>query len=105
MGIEKESIRGLTGRAEGLLFKRMATRTIHVSLPGELNGFVERKVSGGRYQDASEVIRDALRRMEAAELAEDLQDFERAFSGGHDRPEAADDILRVESAVKAARKK
>jgi putative addiction module CopG family antidote len=81
----------------------MATRTIHVSLPGELNGFVERKVSGGRYQDASEVIRDALRRMEAAESAENLQEFERAFAGGHDRRETANDIVRVEAAVKSAR--
>jgi putative addiction module CopG family antidote len=84
---------------------RMETRTIHVSLPGELRGFVERKVSGGRYHDASEVVRDALRRMEAAELAEDLRDFETAFSGGHKQPENEDDIRRVESAVKAFRKK
>jgi putative addiction module CopG family antidote len=84
---------------------RMDTRTIHVSLPGELSGFVERKISGGRYQDASEVIRDALRRMEAAELADNLRDFERAFAGGHARPETPDDIRRVEAAVKAVRKK
>jgi putative addiction module CopG family antidote len=83
----------------------MATRTIHVSLPGELRGFVERKISGGRYQDASEVVRDALRRMEAAELAEDLRDFERAFAGGHVRPENEDDIRRVEAAIKSVRKK
>jgi putative addiction module CopG family antidote len=88
-----------------LLFIRMATRKIHISLPGELNGFVERKVSGGRYQDASELVRDALRRMEAAELADDLREFERAFAGGHDRPETAEDILRVEAAVKTARKR
>jgi putative addiction module CopG family antidote len=84
---------------------RMAIRTIHVLLPGELNGFVERKISGGRYHDASEVIRDALRRMEAAELAEDLRDFERAFAGGRDRPETAGDIHRVQAAVKTARKR
>ena len=83
----------------------MANRTIHILLPGELSGFVERKVNGGRYHDASEVISDALRRMEAAELAEELRDFESAFAGGHDRPETPDDIRRVEAAVKAARKK
>jgi putative addiction module CopG family antidote len=83
----------------------MDTTTIHVSLPGELSGFVERKISGGRYQDASEVIRDALRRMEAAELAEELRDFESAFSGGHARPETPGDIRRVEAAVKTLRKK
>ncbi len=76
-----------------------------MSLPGELSGFVERKISGGRYQDASEVVRDALRRMEAAELAEDLRAFERAFAGGHVRPETPHDIRRVEAAVKTVRKK
>jgi hypothetical protein len=43
--------------------------------------------------------------MEAAEVAADLQDFERAFAGGHERPETHDDIRRVEAAVKAGRKK
>jgi putative addiction module CopG family antidote len=81
----------------------MATKTIQVSLPGELNGYVKRKISGGRYQDASEVVRDALRRMEASELAEELKDFERAFVGGHNHPETQDDIRRIEAAVKVGR--
>ena len=84
---------------------RMASRTIHVSLPGELSVFVEGKVNGGRYHNASEVISDTLRRTETAEIAEDVRDFERAFSGGRDQPETPDDIRRVEAAVKAARKK
>jgi putative addiction module CopG family antidote len=50
----------------------MVNSTIHVSLPAELKGYVERKVNGGRYQDASEVVSDALRRMEATELAREL---------------------------------
>jgi len=83
----------------------MQTKTIHVSLPGELSGYVQGKVRSGRYQDASEVVREALRRMEAAELAEELRDFERAFAGGHDRSETEDDIRRVEAAVQAGRKK
>jgi putative addiction module CopG family antidote len=83
----------------------MATKTIQVLLPGELTGYVERKVQGGHYRDASEVVRDALRRMEAAELAEELDQFERAFAGGQDRAESAEDIRRVEAAVHAARNK
>jgi hypothetical protein len=43
--------------------------------------------------------------MEAAELAEDLRAFERAFAGGHVRPETPHDIRRVEAAVKTVRKK
>ena len=82
----------------------MASKTIEVLLPGELSGYVQRMVKGGRYQDASEVVREALRRMEAAELADEVKQFERAFAGGHDRSETEDDIQRVEAAVQAGRK-
>jgi len=81
----------------------MATKTVHVSLPDALSGYVERKVKAGRYQDASEVVREALRQMEAAELVGELELFDRAFAGGHDRAEAAEDIRRVKHAVKAGR--
>ena len=82
----------------------MATKTIHVSLPDELSGYVDRKIKAGRYQDASDVVREALRQMEAAELAGELEQFNRAFAGGHDRAETSEDIRRVEHAVKAGRK-
>jgi putative addiction module CopG family antidote len=83
----------------------MASKTIQVSLPVELSGYVERKVKAGRYHDAGEVVRDALRHMEATELEGELAQFERAFAGGHDRPETAEEIDRIERSVKAARKK
>jgi putative addiction module CopG family antidote len=72
-----------------------------VSLPGELSGYVQRMVEGGRYRDESDLVREALRRMEAAELADELKQFERAFAGGHERAEAEEDIERVEAAVRA----
>ncbi len=37
---------------------------MNVSIPDELAGFVRRKVKSGRYNNASEVVREALRRME-----------------------------------------
>jgi len=40
---------------------------MNVSLTPELEAFVRAKVEGGRYNNASEVVRDALRRMEQAE--------------------------------------
>ena len=83
----------------------MAVKIIQVSLPGQLRGYVERKINGGRYHDESEVVREALRQMEASELAAELAQFDHAFAGGHERAEAEDDIRRVESAVKAERKK
>ncbi|MBI3851024.1 MAG: type II toxin-antitoxin system ParD family antitoxin [Verrucomicrobia bacterium] len=77
---------------------------MQVSLPGELSGYVERKVKSGRYEDPGEVVREALRKMEAGELADELRDFERAFAGGHDRSETEDDVRRIEAAVQAGRK-
>ena len=82
----------------------MATKTIQVSLPGELSSYVERKVKSGRYEDAGEVVREALRQMEATELAHELKEFERAFAGGHARSETEDDVRRIEAAVQAGRK-
>ena len=40
---------------------------MHVNLSPELEGFIKGKVSGGFYGNATEVIRDALRRMQAEE--------------------------------------
>ena len=37
---------------------------MNVSITDELAGFVRRKVKSGRYNNASEVVREALRRME-----------------------------------------
>ncbi|MGB7189089.1 MAG: type II toxin-antitoxin system ParD family antitoxin [Acidobacteriaceae bacterium] len=37
---------------------------MNVSMTGHLAGYVQRKVKSGRYNNASEVVRDALRRME-----------------------------------------
>ena len=82
----------------------MATKTIQVALPGQLRGYVERKINGGRYHDASEVVREALRQMEASELTAELAQFDRAFAGGHDRAESEDDIRSIQRAVKAGRK-
>jgi len=91
-------------RFRGINLAGMASKTIEVLLPGELSGYVQRMVKGGRYQDASEVVREALRRIEAAELDDEVNQFERAFAGGHDRSEMEDDIRRVEAAVQAGRK-
>ena len=83
----------------------MAAKTIQVSLPGQLSGYIDQKLKGGRYNDAGEVVRDALRQMEAAELTAELEQFERAVAGGHDRAETEEEIQRVERAVKAGRRK
>ena len=80
----------------------MPTRNINLT-PG-LDRFVATKVKSGRYEDPGEVVREALRKMEASELADELKDFERAFAGGHDRAETEDEVGRIEAAVQAGRK-
>lgn len=48
----------------------MAGRTtINVSLSPELGEFITARVASGRYQSASEVVRDGLRLLEERELA------------------------------------
>ena len=41
--------------------------TMHVNLSPELEGFIKTKVASGFYGNATEVIRDAIRRMKAEE--------------------------------------
>jgi antitoxin ParD1/3/4 len=38
--------------------------TMHVNLSPEMEGYIKSKVSGGFYGNATEVIRDAIRRMQ-----------------------------------------
>lgn len=41
--------------------------TMHVNLSPEMEGYIKGKVAGGFYGNATEVIRDAIRRMQAEE--------------------------------------
>jgi antitoxin ParD1/3/4 len=41
--------------------------TLHVNLSPEMEGFIKHKVASGFYGNATEVIRDAIRRMQAEE--------------------------------------
>ena len=42
--------------------------TMHVNLSPEMEVFIRNKVTGGFYGNATEVIRDAIRRMQAEEV-------------------------------------
>ena len=44
--------------------KRLSTDQMNVSITDQLAGYVRKKVKSGRYNNASEVVREALRRME-----------------------------------------
>ena len=41
--------------------------TMHVNLSSEMEGYIQAQVAGGFYGNATEVIRDAIRRMRADE--------------------------------------
>ncbi|MEK6745502.1 MAG: type II toxin-antitoxin system ParD family antitoxin [Pseudomonadota bacterium] len=41
--------------------------TIHINLSPEMEGFIKNKVASGFYGNATEVIRDAIRRMQSEE--------------------------------------
>lgn len=47
--------------------KRLSMAQMNVSITDQLAGYVRKKVKSGRYNNASEVVREALRRMEDAD--------------------------------------
>ncbi len=57
--------------------------TIHVNLSPEMEGFIKSKVSSGRYGDATEVICDAVRRMQAEERR--VADWQAAIRKGDEQ--------------------
>ncbi len=83
--------------------------TMHVNLSAEMEGFIKEKVAGGFYGNATEVIRDAIRRMQTEEVR--LAAWQAAIKKGDDQldrgegavysPEALNDI--TQEAIKAMR--
>ena len=57
--------------------------TMHVNLSPEMEGFIKTKVASGFYGNATEVIRDAIRRMQAEEGR--LQAWQAAIKIGDDQ--------------------
>ena len=63
----------------------MATRTtMNVSLPPELEAFVDSRVASGQYQSASEVVREALQLLQEREMTRqaDLEEVRRKIAIG-----------------------
>jgi antitoxin ParD1/3/4 len=56
--------------------------TMHVNLSPEMENFIKGKVTSGFYGNATEVIRDAIRRMQAEEAR--LQAWRTAIKAGDD---------------------
>ena len=64
--------------------------TMHVNLSPEMEGFIKSKVSGGFYGNATEVIRDAIRRMQAEERR--IADWQAAIRKGDEQLDRGEGI-------------
>jgi antitoxin ParD1/3/4 len=73
---------------------------INVNLTPELENLIRQKVSSGRYNSASEVVREALRLMEAedelraAKLAQLRHDIQEGLHSGPARPWSVSEMKR-----------
>jgi antitoxin ParD1/3/4 len=82
--------------------------TRNVNLTDELDRFVLAKVESGRYENASEVVRAALRTLEAEEQRYELKlaALRRAIDAGDASGVAeGNSFVRVRRAIKLSRKK
>jgi antitoxin ParD1/3/4 len=94
--------------SDGNSFEERSMPTRNVNLTDELDRFVLAKVESGRFENASEVVRAALRTLEREELRHEvkLAALKKAIDEG-DASGAADgnSFLRVRQALKLSRKK
>ena len=65
--------------------------TMHVNLSPEMEGFIKTKVATGLYGNATEVIRDAIRRMQAEESR--LAAWQAAIKIGDDQLDRGEGIV------------
>jgi antitoxin ParD1/3/4 len=64
--------------------------TMHVNLSPEMEGYIKSKVSSGFYGNATEVIRDAIRRMQAEEIR--VSAWQSAIKKGDDQLDRGEGI-------------
>lgn len=71
--------------------------TMHINLSAEMEGFIKGKVASGFYSNATEVIRDAIRRMQAEEAR--LSAWQAAVRQGADQLERGEGIAYSAAAL------
>ncbi len=71
--------------------------SMHVNLSPEMESFIKNKVSGGFYGNATEVIRDAIRRMQAEELR--VQAWQAAIKAGDDELDRGEGVAYTRAAL------
>lgn len=87
-------------------FSMASRKTLNVSLTAELQRFVDRRVASGRYQTASEVVRDGLRLLEDRERAtdRDIDSMKRKISSGLKQARAGE-VLDGDEVLAALRRR
>jgi putative addiction module CopG family antidote len=81
----------------------MATKTMNISLTEYWQSYVEGHLRRGRYQNASELMREALRLHEREQIARDVSEVDSMF-GARARAEGDAEVDHIKSTVKAVRK-
>jgi putative addiction module CopG family antidote len=78
-----------------------------ITLTGHFQSFIAEQLKGGRYRDASEVVRAALRELEQAELKRSLADFDTSFrKTDRHAPKgepSAEELAEIDRIIKAHR--
>lgn len=72
--------------------------TMHINLSPEMENFIKGKVSSGFYGNATEVIRDAIRRMQAEEVR--LKAWRSAIQAGDDELDRGEGVPYTAKALK-----
>ncbi len=86
----------------------MATKTRNISLPPALDAFVEQKVKGGLYGNASNVVQAGLRALAKEEMRESVKRFDEimaALPQDPSTPEIEQEIVRAVRKSRAAEAK
>lgn len=86
----------------------MATKTRNISLPPALDAFVEQKVKGGLYGNASNVVQAGLRALAKEEMRESVKRFDEimaALPQDPITPEIEQEIVRAVRKSRAAEAK
>jgi antitoxin ParD1/3/4 len=84
-------------------FYLMATRTRNISLPPALDAFVEQKVKGGHYGNASNVVQAGLRALAREELGENVKRFNEIMAALPQDPITPEIEQEIERDIRAAR--
>lgn len=81
----------------------MAAKTRNISLPPELDRFIEQRVRSGLYGNASDVIRAGLRALSREEMGTSLKRFEEVMARLPQDPLTPDEAQDTEARIRASR--